>query len=278
MRAAQDGSREVELVVEGIRCAACAWLIETAVARAPGVASLRVNATTRDARLLWNPAAGPLSDIFHAVHRIGYRAWPREEGVRDLVERRERRALLRRLWVAGLAMMQVMMYAVPGLPRRRRGHGARHRRPHALGGIAPHGAGDRVFGGALLPRRMARRARHARSAWTCPWRSASRWRSSRARGPRCAGAGAVYFDSVTMFVFLLLGGRYLEHLARSRAARSLAASHRVRPASGVAPRGRKPPRNRAGARGAAARRATACSCAPASPPPRTACSRARARR
>jgi Cu2+-exporting ATPase len=60
------------------------------------------------------PAVTRLSLVLGAVRGLGYQAWPREEGRLALIEARERRSLLRRLWVAGLGMMQVMMYAVPG--------------------------------------------------------------------------------------------------------------------------------------------------------------------
>ncbi|HEY4997835.1 MAG TPA: heavy metal translocating P-type ATPase metal-binding domain-containing protein, partial [Usitatibacter sp.] len=108
VREVAGGMREAELVIEGIRCAACAWLIEASASRVPGVVSMRVNATTRDARLRWDPAAIPLSAIFAAIRRVGYDAWPRDDGAVARVERRERNSLLRRLWVAGLGMMQVM--------------------------------------------------------------------------------------------------------------------------------------------------------------------------
>ncbi|MGZ5595577.1 MAG: heavy metal translocating P-type ATPase [Usitatibacter sp.] len=221
VREAAGGCREVELVVEGIRCAACAWLIETAVSRVAGVASLRVNATTREARLAWDPSAGPLSAIFDAVRRVGYRAWPREEGVREAVERRERRALVRRLWVAGLGMMQVMMYALPAYVA-------------ADGDMTADAAGLMRWAGLALTapvmaysalpfyRGAWRDARAGRAGMDLPVAIglaaaflASAWATLR-------GSGPVYFDSVTMFVFLLLGGRCLEHLARERAARSLA--------------------------------------------------------
>ncbi len=215
-----NGIREAELVVEGIRCAACAWLIEKAVARVPGVESLAVNATTRNARLRWNPALGTLSSVFGAIHRVGYRAWPRETGALELIERRERNSLLRRLWVAGLGMMQVMMYAVPAYLARdgdmtpdieslMRWAGLLLTTPVMAYSAAP------FFRGAWRDVRMARPGMDVPVALGLAVAfAASAWATLR-------GAGPTYFDSVTMFVFLLLGGRYLEHHARIRAASSL---------------------------------------------------------
>jgi Cu2+-exporting ATPase len=212
--------REAELVVEGIRCAACAWLIEQVVARVPGVEAVEVNAVTRHARLRWHPGRVALSEVFAAIRGIGYGAWPREEGALESVERRERRAMLRRLWVAGLGMMQVMMYAVPAYLA---GDGEM---PADIEGLM-RWAGLLLtvpviaYSAAPFFRGAWRDLRRARLGMDVPVAlglavafAASAWATLR-------GTGAVYFDSVTMFVFLLLGGRYLEHLARSRAGRSL---------------------------------------------------------
>ena len=220
VREAANGLREVELVIEGMRCAACAWLVETAVARTPGVVSLRVNATTRDARLVWDPSAGSLGAIFAAVRRVGYTAWPREEGVSATVERRERRSLLRRWWVAGLGMMQVMMYAVPAYIA-------------GEGDMTPDAANLMRWAGFVLT--VPVMAYSAAPFFRGAWRELRAFRpgmdSPVALGLAAAfaasvwatvrGTGPVYFDSIAMFVFLLLGGRYLEHVARLRAARSL---------------------------------------------------------
>jgi Cu2+-exporting ATPase len=113
VRATPDARREVSLLLEGIHCGACIWLIETWLARQPGVAEASVNFATRRARVVWDPGKERLSDLLRAVAAIGYRAHPYDPGRREAVARRESRALLLRLAVALLAMMQVMMFAVP---------------------------------------------------------------------------------------------------------------------------------------------------------------------
>ena len=67
VREASGGAREAELIVEGIRCAACAWLIEQVVSRVPGVESVEVNAVTRHARLRWHPDRVALSAVFEEL-------------------------------------------------------------------------------------------------------------------------------------------------------------------------------------------------------------------
>src|SRR5687768_15927440 len=108
-----EGEVEAHLVVEGLRCAACAWLVEQVLARAPGVTRVQVQYATRQARVRWKSAAARPSELLAAVDRVGYAAWPFDEERLALVEAGEKRSLMRRLWVAGLAMMQAMMYAFP---------------------------------------------------------------------------------------------------------------------------------------------------------------------
>ena len=227
-----EGGLEADLLVEGMQCAACAWLVEQAVARVAGVAEARVNFTTRRLRVRWDGAATRVSAILGAVGRVGYAAWPHEEGRLALVEGRERRTLLRRLWIAGLGMMQVMMYAVPAYLGEAGDVGAEAEAllrwaglvltlPVLLYSAAPffRGAGRELRArspGMDLPIALGIAAAFAASAWHT-----------------VAGEGPVYFDSVAMFVFLILGGRYLELVARERAARGLQYLGRLVPQSAL---------------------------------------------
>ena len=213
-------AREALLIIEGIRCAACVWLNEQHVGRLPGVLVLDINYATRRARVVWDPARVSLSVILQAVADIGYQAWPNDRAHAESVARNERRDALWRLAVAGLGMMQVMMYAWP----------------------------EYVAGDLELPDSIAALMRWASLILTVPvvlYSAApffSRaWRDLAARRvgmdlPVALGVGSafaaslwatvtrsgeVYFDSVTMFVFLLLAGRYLEMLARQRAVRGV---------------------------------------------------------
>ena len=73
------GLVEAELLVEGMRCAACAWLVERTLERAPGVRDVQVQYATRRARVQWDPKEAPPSALLAAVARIGYHAWPYDE-------------------------------------------------------------------------------------------------------------------------------------------------------------------------------------------------------
>jgi P-type Cu2+ transporter len=91
-----QGEMEALLVVEDLRCAACAWLVEEALARVPGVRLAQVQYATRRARVRWDRTAARPSTILAAIERLGYAAWPFDEERLALVEAGERRALLRR--------------------------------------------------------------------------------------------------------------------------------------------------------------------------------------
>jgi P-type Cu2+ transporter len=230
VRELADGTAEAEILLEGLRCAACGWLVEQSLARLAGVTAAEVHYATRRARVRFDSTLVRASDILGAVARVGYAAWPYEEGRLQLVEARERRTLLRRLWVAGLGMMQVMMYAYPAYIA-------------AEGDLTPDIESLMRWAGLLLTlpvigysaapffRGAWRDLRLARLGMDVPIALglavafvASAWNTF-------AGAGAVYFDSVTMFVFLLLTGRFLELGGRMKAAQSLQHLARLEPRS-----------------------------------------------
>lgn len=104
---------ESNLVLEGMHCAACALTIEEALRAVPGVDGAEVSAATRRARVVWRPAQVLPSQWMEAISQAGYRALPaRDAFARELRQAETRRALWRWL-VAGFCMMQVMMYAWP---------------------------------------------------------------------------------------------------------------------------------------------------------------------
>src|SRR5262245_30397414 len=113
VRVLADSRHEVALLVEGMTCGACVVLIERWLARQPGVDGVAVNFTTRRARVTFDPAHTRLAAIAEAAAAIGYRAYPYDPARRESLARRETRALFARMSIAWLAMMQVMMFAVP---------------------------------------------------------------------------------------------------------------------------------------------------------------------
>ena len=110
-RTREDGCREITLVADGMRCAACAWLIDRALSREPGVREAGANAVTGRVRLVWDPRVAPLSQPLRRLAALGYRPWLATGEQRERARRSERNRWLLRLGVAGLGAMQAMMFA-----------------------------------------------------------------------------------------------------------------------------------------------------------------------
>ena len=106
-----EGGREITLVTDGMRCAACAWLIDRALSREPGVLEVGANAITGRIRIAWDPARTLLSAPLARLAALGFRpSLARGIGIERAREAERRRWLLR-LGAAGLASLQAMMFA-----------------------------------------------------------------------------------------------------------------------------------------------------------------------
>ena len=214
-----EHEREAALILEGITCAACIWLNEQHVAQQPGVTAVDINYATRRARVRWDERHIKLSDILAAIQAIGYRAYPYDAARSEQISQRERRSALWRLFVAGFGMMQVMMYAFPAyiangdmtpdIEAMMRWASLILTAPVVLYSAAP------FFSHAWRDVRLARLGMDVPVALGVGAAFvASCWATF-------IGRGEVYFDSVTMFVFFLLCGRYVEMLARQKAVRGV---------------------------------------------------------
>jgi Cu2+-exporting ATPase len=106
-----DGGREITLLTDGMRCAACAWLIDRALRREDGVLDASANAITGRIRIVWNPQVTLLSPLLSRLAALGYRPFLATGAQREQARRRERRRWLLRLGIAGLGAMQAMMFA-----------------------------------------------------------------------------------------------------------------------------------------------------------------------
>jgi Cu2+-exporting ATPase len=222
----QDGQRVAEstLRLSGMYCAACAGIIEQALAGVDGVSQATVSASGQRAAVLWDPQRTRPSLLVEAVRRAGYDAAPDAAAPARELRRAESRKALWRLFVAAFCMMQVMMLATPSY----------------------------VAGPGQLEPDLAKLLNWSSWVLSLPVLLFSAtpffnglWHSLRTRRigmdvpvaigiavTFVASTGAtfdpggifgheVYFDSMTMFVAFLLGARYMELHARQRAAQAL---------------------------------------------------------
>lgn len=219
VRPTSEFEREAALILEGITCAACVWLNESHLARQAGVTGVEINYATHRARVRWDSRVTRLSALLEAIAAIGYHAHPYDVTKSEELSQRERRQALWRVFVAGFGMMQVMMYAVP---------------VYLADGDMTADI-EQLMRWASLVLTLPVVAYSAAPFFVRAWRDVRLLRVGMdvpvALGVGSAflascwatlsGAGEVYFDSVTMFVFFLLGGRYLEMIARQKAVRGV---------------------------------------------------------
>lgn len=209
--------KETILTVDGISCAACAWLIEKQLIKLNGVDAINVNASSQRASVRWHAATIQLSDILVAIDAIGYQALPFKADTVEQNNRKQRKSFIKRLGVCGILMMQIMMIAVGlyfGAFADMSVHNLIYLRWISFILCVPI-----IFYGAIPFYRSAYSAvRAKRLSMDVPVSiaillafSASAWATIHQRGE-------VYFESVAMFTFLLLLGKFFEFNARSKAA------------------------------------------------------------
>jgi len=211
----QGDFAEASIYVGGMYCAACSWLIDSTLQTVTGVSSADINPVTHRLRVSWDPAAIGLGGILGVLASLGYKPQPLVPDSTERPERDEQRTALKRLLVASLGMMQVMMFAVGLYSGEFQGIDAQMERflrlvsflvttPVVFYSARPFFAGA-VRGlrarrpGMDLPVSIAIGSAYVASIY-----------ATYTNGP------AVWYDSVTMFVFFLTVARYLEMRARHR--------------------------------------------------------------
>jgi len=214
---AEDGHvREAALILEGITCAACMWLNERHLARLPGVLAVHINYATHRARVKWDERRIHLSDILQAVSRIGYLAHPFDPGRHQQQLENDRRRLLRRLGVAGVLGMQVMTISVALYVGDWSGMETTFRRFFYWVGLILT-LPVLLYSAQTFFRSAWRDLRHGRAGMDVPVSLGISTAFAASLWTTVTGTGAVYYDSVCMFVFFLLTGRYFELAAHKRA-------------------------------------------------------------
>lgn len=211
-----DGSRRAYLLVTGLSCAACIWLIEHHLEKIPGVEQININHTTQRAALNWDPGQVALSDILLAIRQLGFGARPYQQNEAEQQLQIQQKQALMRLCLAGFGMMQSMMLAIPlyfGI----------------VSGISE--SQYEFFRWASLLVATPVILYSAQPFFRAAWRDLrSRYLTMDvpvSLGIGIAylssvwitftGGGEVYFDAVCMFTFFLSLGRFMENRTRVRA-------------------------------------------------------------
>lgn len=213
---AENGGSTAELSVANLKCAACTWLIETRLRALAGVRDCQVNLTQQRMRVNWDESILPIGDILKAVHSVGYDAKPYRQDTHEAMLKRQNKQMLIRLGIAALGAMQAMMFSIGLYFGAYSGMLIEHRdflRYVSLFVSIP------VFFYSALP--FFYSAYHTLRAkqvnMDVPVSVALVTTFVASLYATIIGAGETYFDSVSMFIFFLLAGRYIEQNARLKA-------------------------------------------------------------
>ncbi len=212
-----DGTASMELLLEGVHCRSCLWLVERVPLVLPGVLRAELEVSRAVARVTWDPAVTTLSAIARTLDTLGYPSHPFRGIAAERVRRGEQRRMLTDLAISGAIAMNVMLIALAmysgwfgaveaGYERYFRWISLLLTIPAVVG---PGRVFFRAAWAGLRVRRLqmdlpvalalaAGLARGAVNTWT--------------------GVGPIYFDGVATLIFLLLMGRYLQHRSQRAAA------------------------------------------------------------
>lgn len=214
-----EGNVKATLAIEGITCAACAWLIEHRLNALEGITSSAVNLTHHRLRVSWEPTQLKLSQLLAELAAIGYDAQPYEPDQAQARLQHEERMNVRRLIIAAVGMMQVMMFSIPIYVS---GPGEISDDFYALFHWLSFALATPVVFFSAQPffRNALRDLRTGVLGMDVPVSLAIGGAYLASSYAVLFDVGEVYFDSVAMFTFFLLFGRYVEGRARRRSGHS----------------------------------------------------------
>lgn len=207
--------RSINLLVEGIHCAACVWLIEHSLAKQHGVISAEVNLTSKRLRLKWDNRLSPLSALLQALSNIGYAAVPFDPDTAEGALARRHRSLLYRMAFAGFAMMNLMWISIALYSGADQGEFKNwfHWISFLIATPTLLYAGFPFLRNALL----GLRRRYLTMDLPIAIGAVATYSYSTFVTISGSVNGHVYFDTVVNFLFVILVGRYLEAISKREA-------------------------------------------------------------
>ncbi len=219
VRALPDGLAEIELYLEGVHCASCVWLVERVPLVIAGVQRTELEIRRSLARVVWNPSTVRLSAIARTLDSLGYAPHPFRGVTRDAMRRREDRAMLVRIGVAGAIAVNVMLAALALYSGWIGGMDAQFTRFFrwiSFGLVTPalFWPGRVFLAGAW----SALRARTLHMDVPIALGLAAGYTQGAINTIR--GSGPIYFDGLAALIFALLVGRYLQQRGQRAAADS----------------------------------------------------------
>ena len=217
VQATADGRAITELYLEGVHCASCVWLVERVPLLLPGVVRAELDVRRALARIEWDPQQLPLSRVARTLDQLGYTPHPFRGVARDAMRRREDRAMLARIGVAGAIAGNVMLPALALYSGEFAGMEAAYEglfRWVSLGLTIP----AMLFPGRVFFTGAVAALRTRRLHMDLPIALALGAGFVRGAINTVADSGPIYFDGVTILIFALLTGRFLQQRGQRAAA------------------------------------------------------------
>ena len=215
-----DGANELVLAVEGLQCGACVWLIESVLAREPGVETGRVNMTSRRLKLVWRGEAARAGGLIARVEELGYRLVAFDKVALDAARDATGQALLRALAVAGFAAGNVMLISIGVWAGEAAGwlDGMGEATRDLLHFVSATIALPAIaYAGWPFFRSAAMALRHGRTNMDVPVSIGVILVGSMSLWVTWTHGRHTYFDSAIALLFFLLIGRVMDHRARAQA-------------------------------------------------------------
>jgi Cu2+-exporting ATPase len=214
-----DGTRTLELMVAGLTCGACIWLVEQALAAEPDVLKARANLSTRRLSVTFRGEAARANELAGLVARLGFRVAPFSPACLKATEDAEGRELTRALGIAAFGAMNVMMVSVAVWAGGDMGEQTRHLF-HWLAALI--GLPTVLVGGWPLYKSAWRGLRAGRLNMDCAVSLGVIATTAMSLSETLRNGDFTWFDGATALVALLLAGRYLDRAARRKARQSVA--------------------------------------------------------
>ncbi len=227
-RTLESGAREITVLTDGMRCAACAWLIDKALRREAGVEEITANAVTGRIRIRWQPGKALLSKLLERMALLGYRPYLATGLAREEARRRERNRWILRMGIAGLGAMQAMMFA-EALYLDTAGEMPLPTRDFFRWITALVSAPVVFYSGWPFIEGMWRELKHRRLGMDTLIATSTLLAWFASVYQTIVHGVHVWFDAAVMFVLLLLAARMIEQGARKAASAQVDALARARP-------------------------------------------------
>ena len=107
-----EGLVRVELYLEGVHCVACSWLVEKVLMEQVSANFAQLNLGKAVVEIVFDPAHVKLSQLAHALDRLGYTPHPIIQDSESSLRRNEARRLIARMGIAGASAANIMLLSV----------------------------------------------------------------------------------------------------------------------------------------------------------------------